>query len=304
MGTGILDAMSFHQVGPRQLPAARGWYPDALGVVRWWDGTRWTQYVAGPTVAYPGAAGYAPVPPSRGSRAAVWIAGGLAVLLLLALVGLGVFGAVREIERENLETGTPGYYTAQGSHGLPLLVGAPWGEPCAPVVVTVGEEFPQVAYDALVEVVEEARDGGLPITVAHPTFGTWDPSDHMFSDATPRFVNVSGGSPEPQRSDKPDTRFHVKPETELMPGGGNEVLTSISETFYVSKISTDAREYRQLMRRLVGFSSGVYDADDSLSALKNRNPSPPDAFTESDMAAMQAMSGCGGPQVDTGEVSV
>ena len=55
-----------------------GWYPDATGRPRWWDGTRWTEHLP-------------PAPQSTG-----WRSGPVGVLVVVAglLVGLPVLAAV------------------------------------------------------------------------------------------------------------------------------------------------------------------------------------------------------------------
>jgi hypothetical protein len=39
------EVLAFAGVMPAPPP---GWYPDAVGVVRWWDGMRWTEHVQAP----------------------------------------------------------------------------------------------------------------------------------------------------------------------------------------------------------------------------------------------------------------
>ena len=71
-----------------------GWYDDGHGANRWWDGTRWTEHVAGTDAAVP-----APVEPQKSRRWVVWVVVGASVLIVLigaaVAIPLLMFGAAR-----------------------------------------------------------------------------------------------------------------------------------------------------------------------------------------------------------------
>lgn len=69
-------------------PTPAGWYPDPQGVVRWWDGGRWTEHIAPQAaVGYP-AAQYPPAVVVMPRRSV-----GVAFLLALLFGSLGMLYA-------------------------------------------------------------------------------------------------------------------------------------------------------------------------------------------------------------------
>lgn len=78
--------------GPR---APAGWYPDPsdANVVRYWDGTTWTDLAAAPSPPLPinQPAPEQPAPVVRESTTPTWAKAGVAVLATLVVVGLIVF---------------------------------------------------------------------------------------------------------------------------------------------------------------------------------------------------------------------
>ena len=107
--------------GPR---APAGWYPDPsdANVVRYWDGTAWTELAAAPSPPLPvnrstnaESSSDQPAPVVRESTTPAWAKIGIGVLVALVIIGLGVyafdnardpdspFGAQPRDEREVVE---------------------------------------------------------------------------------------------------------------------------------------------------------------------------------------------------------
>lgn len=83
--------------GPR---APAGWYPDPsdANVVRYWDGTTWTDLAAAPSPHLPGNQSTGaesppdqPAPVVRESTTPAWAKVGIGVLIVLVVVGIAVF---------------------------------------------------------------------------------------------------------------------------------------------------------------------------------------------------------------------
>ena len=87
--------------GPR---APAGWYPDPsdTNVVRYWDGTAWTDLAAAPSQPLPvnqsTRAGSPPgeaAPVVRESTSAAWTRTGIALLVALVIIGVAVYATER-----------------------------------------------------------------------------------------------------------------------------------------------------------------------------------------------------------------
>jgi hypothetical protein len=68
-----------------------GWYPDAQGATRWWDGTQWTQHTQPPAAPEPVAAGQ---PGAAAGRPGAVRAGSAPTPLLWAAVAGGVLAVI------------------------------------------------------------------------------------------------------------------------------------------------------------------------------------------------------------------
>ena len=281
-----------------------GWYPDGSGNSRWWDGSRWTEHVTGPQSAGNAAAsGFPAAMPVHAKPRSGWIAGGVALAVLVVVSALGVAvtlgpgsSQARRAREAALTAGSADYYTFTGPLGRPMAVGAPWGPGCAPVVLNVEDTVPDAVYDEVVHVVAESRAHGIAIDVETRQH-TWRP------DALPspgprtlpvQFVAIfadteaghlrSDGQPERDR-----TGWDAVPD----PNGETEHLTRLNMTLHLATLGDSRLEYRRALRKLVGWSQGVADSTSPNSALPERATSAPDAFSPADIAAMKVMSGCG-----------
>lgn len=272
--------------------APPGWYADGRGATRWWDGQGWTGHVVAPAPA-PYAAAIPPAPVSdRGSRVGWWVLGGgatVAVVLVVAVFALG-FGNLLDAP-----SGTPGYSTFYGPAGLPMQKGSPWGQPCAPVVISVEDSVPPAVHEEVVAVVGEARAAGLNIDVWSSQYPEGaSPLDEP-PQGPPHVVGVYVDTQVPPlRPDgspsRDDTRWDARPS----PDGRHEILTSLGQSLHLATLGEDRLEYRRSLRKLVGRTQGIADSSHRGSALRSRDPSKPDAFSPQDIQAMLVMSGCAG----------
>jgi hypothetical protein len=281
---------------------APGWYPDGRGHIRWWDGLRWTEHVAG-AQPHAGAAGWvAPTEPSAPRRHAglkiTGLVGGVVLALVAAVTIIGnISDTVAQTVQGGQSAGTAGYSTFEGPHGYPMRVGAPWGHPCVPVVFNVEDSVPDKVYVELVRVVAEARAAGLNVTVETRQH-TWRrdevyPPGVQDSDVAfvPVFADTDGGH---LRSDGQPARDNVGWNATLEADGHHEHLTHLSETLHLATLGDDPLEYRRSLRKFVGWSHGISDSTHPDSALPLRDPERPDAFSAKDIEAMKTMSGCSG----------
>jgi Protein of unknown function (DUF2510). len=281
-----------------------GWYPDGRGNRRWWDGSEWTDDVTGLQPAVSQAMSVFPAGmPVQGGRSGWWIAGGIAVAVLLVAGAFGVAAlgpgsaGLTHGRAAALSAGTADFYTFTGPLARPMAVGAPWGRACEPVVLNVEDSVPDAVYAEIVRVVAEARAGGIDIGVESRQH-TWRPSE-LYPDGlqntdvefVPVFSDTDGGH---LRSDGKPERDLVGWDAAPDPNGLSEHLTTLRVTLHLATLGDSPLEYRRAMRKFVGWSQGIADSTSPNSALPLRATAAPDAFSPADIAAMKVMSGCAG----------
>ncbi len=189
--------------------------------------------------------------------------------------------------------GAPGYTTMVGPKGHPLLVGMPWGRPCAPVVLSLPTSIPGWMQAEIDAVTATARSSGIDVTVTTPS-GIWYPSDLFpagLSDATVEFVHLAV-DPGPPRtlvgghvanvivgwnaSDSPEAR--------------HATLTELGATLSAQAIAGRPSALRRSVRQVIAASQGVLSSTAVDSGIANG--SQLGGFSASDLAAMRVMSGC------------
>jgi len=288
------DGAPFVRVDTGPAPGP-GWHPDGNGSLRWWDGHGWTKDVAATHVAgqAAGLAAGAAIPRRR-RWIAWWVAG--AVATGLVLVG-GVSAAVVLVAHTALDgsagSGTPGYSTFTGRKGLPMQMGAPWGHPCVPVVLSIEDHVPQAVDFEIRAVVTEARSAGLNVAVDSRQI-PWSPDAmDVRGEEYAEFVSVSTDTVRGHlRSDgKPSTNMTIWHSVPA-PDRRHEHLTAISQTMHLATVGEDPVEYRRVIRKLVGWAHGISDSTRPGSALALGDAWLPDRFSADDIAAMKVMSGC------------
>ena len=103
------------------------------------------------------------------ARNVVWairsgaVVGGIVIAVVFGVFGRGVGTALGD--QYLAVPGTPGYSTFSGPAGKPMAVGSPWGKPCQPVVLWVAKGVPDAVYDEVQQVVTEAREAGVDVTL-------------------------------------------------------------------------------------------------------------------------------------------
>jgi hypothetical protein len=114
------------QPAQQQPMAPAGWYADN-GVLRWWDGARWTPHVAPAGPAAPPPPTTAPWPTRSPRRRTVMgivlgLGLGLIVAVVAAMVGYGIVGATPTQDQEAAVSGVAGLLGTVG-----IVVGCLYG---------------------------------------------------------------------------------------------------------------------------------------------------------------------------------
>lgn len=234
---------------------------------------------------------WSPVPPKRKRTGLiVGICVGV-VVLVMGVVGVGAFLVSARLDA----AGTPGYSTFSGPAGKPLPVGRPWGRACQPIVLAADQDVPAGAYAQIVAVVNEARAGGLDVTVEDRSFN-WHPDSLYYppgtTSANVQEVDISINLDAPTRL-KNGQPGHVSLgwEASRDPDGKHEVMTGAQGTLQMVTLTGDAIGQRSAARFIVALGEGIAGSDRSDSGLKAG--AARDSFSAKDIAAMKKMSGCG-----------
>jgi hypothetical protein len=219
---------------------------------------------------------------------------GFATLPVPGVVGLAaVFGAsAGALSADTAIPGAPGYSTVHGPHGKPLAVGAPWGTPCAPLVVVTPRTLPGPVYRVIAKTVHTAwadglnivvthRNGNVPLTALYPVPGsTWAHN-----------VNIVPGK---TSSDPAAPHSLVGWDAELTGDARHEKLTYLQDTFYLSTLEREPEPVtlRKVVRYMIGFTAGIGSSTKDGSAFNEHLADAGDRFSASDVHAMLTMSGC------------
>lgn len=188
-----------------------------------------------------------------------------------------------------------GYSSFTGPRGLTVTGGAPWGAPCAAVLVHIPEHAPSVLETAIRDVVAEAHRGGVNVSVATGT--DWDMTGFVRPPEVgtpPRHavIVLDDGEPGTTRDGSPTT-VTMGWSMERAPDGASEYLTQLRARFYTQTLAGDALTERKAVRYLIGWSQGISGSSLAGSGIASLMHLAGDAFTPSDLAAMRTMSGCG-----------
>ena len=227
------------------------------------------------------------------------LAGGLVVMLAVIAAAVVINGAQEKreeredaknrAEERRLSTGVPGYSTLIGVNGKRIKYGEPLGGPCLPVLVRVDANVPDIAYAELVTVVAEARNAGINIAVETRNHAA-PPQSGPVQTVSIR-AQAEGGA---KKANGEPARHSIGYTSRLNLDGETEYLVEVSDTLFLSRIGNSPQAYRQVFRKFVGFTTGVYDTEFERSALSNDDESAADQFSIMDVMAMRMMSGCGG----------
>lgn len=228
---------------------------------------------------------------ASGRRRAVVLVATFA-LPLLAL-GIAVF-VLHDRPTRVAIPGAAGYRTFGGPHGRALAPGRPWGRVCQPVRLAVDAAVPDAVYADVQRVVDEARRGGIDITVETRGF-RWTPADLYFPPGAtpvevPRVAVFVDGMSHRLSNGRLEA-IRLGWDADLDADHHHEHLTYADGVVHAPALAADPLAARRSVRQLIALTQGVIDTTASDSGI--RSGSSIDRFTASDLAAMKAMSGCG-----------
>jgi hypothetical protein len=188
-----------------------------------------------------------------------------------------------------------GYYAPVGKHGKPLSVGQPWGPMCEPIRMTVEEHVPDSVYREIETVSNQARRHGIDITMEDRRF-LWSPSSLYYppgaSPSTVERIGIFASNAAPQPiSNGGVERLALGWDTALLPGGESEKLTGMQGTMELAVLSGHPSAERTAVRQVIALTQGIVATTSPRSGIVTGTKL--DAFSPADIAAMQAMSGCG-----------
>lgn len=174
-----------------------------------------------------------------------------------------------------------------------VVVGAPWGSPCQPVVVALDDGAPSEMVKQTKKVVREARQAGLDITAA-----TAKQVDKKVAkagdDAVVVRVKAKDGEPATMPNGAP-LAYQVKPKATPAEDPEFHHLSKVTAKVYLRTIDGDAGLLRASMRAIIASGEGLDpSADGADSGLTLRVEDAADEFSPADVAALLAMSGCAG----------
>jgi hypothetical protein len=187
------------------------------------------------------------------------------------------------------------YYAPRGKHGLPLAVGEPWGRMCQPVRISVEEHVPNPVYKSIVAVVNQARHDGIDITMENRSF-LWRPASlyylPWFSPASVERIGIFASNAPPRLlSNGQPERLALGWDTAMQPDGQSERLLSMQGTLELAPLSGHPAALRTAIRQFIALTQGIVATDSPGSGIITGTTT--DAFSQPDIAAIKAMSGCG-----------
>jgi hypothetical protein len=195
--------------------------------------------------------------------------------------------------RDPLEiAGAAGYFTTTGPAGHPLPVGRPWGVTCEPLIFSLGAGVPQSVSIALAQVIDEAEQAGLPVTLeddrSRGYASVTKPSDPI-SHGTPR-VSIFGDMSPPPVTDQGLEHFRFVWDAKVDPDQLHEDLTEVQAVLHLAYYNDDPFRERRSMRRILAFAEGIASTSASDSGLGRGTRR--DSLSPDDVQALQLMSGC------------
>ncbi len=121
------------QVHPAPAQAAPGWYPDATGGQRWWDGYGWTEHTAPAAAPAASVADRPPLPEgARIDTVWVWLVALVTLVSAIPMFFFDMTGYMRTLIEAELSGSTGGIPSGMGGYlvliGVTQLLGwASWG---------------------------------------------------------------------------------------------------------------------------------------------------------------------------------
>jgi hypothetical protein len=232
------------------------------------------------------------------------------VRLVVLLVLLGILVTVGAVNALRMTTGDPdpvrvgsaydpanvpaltGYTTSLGIHGRPIAATAPWGYECAAVVLALDPAMPAAMSKQMRAVVETARHDGLNIAAVRA--GTSPPEQSLAGPPSSWIVvpvSYSTATPPPNDVGRPQGLGGTF-TTVLRADGRYEHMRRWKLVAYGQTLGTSPLQARRAARLMVARMTGVGGGMAPSSGIARSFTSKVDGFTDADLAAMHAMSGC------------
>jgi hypothetical protein len=205
--------------------------------------------------------------------------------------------------RPDWTIGVPGYYTYSGPHGKPIQFGAPFMQPCKPIVVLFENSVPNAPYQSFVDVVHEARAAGVNIRIAQRNRKLFpsdlDPPGQPFTPVQTAEVFADQKAPIRLRSGGLQ-HFMLGYDAVLTGDGQHEYVSNPNILLHLSALGGDPTSFRKAALGFVGFTQGIAVSTVPGSAFTPDFASGADRFSAQDIRAMLTMSGCAAKAPATG----
>jgi hypothetical protein len=195
--------------------------------------------------------------------------------------------------------GEPGYFAVAGHDGHPTATGRPWGQACRPMRLAVGSTVPDWIYQQVAVVAGQARRQGIDVVLESRGF-KWSRNSLYYRNgqgpATSGVVNIgaTGVTPSTTATKLP---MQLTWTTRADGNSPNDDLTSVSASFSLPALDGKTETVRRSIRQLIAWTQGVSETTDPISGITLRSFT--DRFTQADVKAMLAMSGCAKPSANT-----
>lgn len=226
--------------------------------------------------------------------------------IVAGVVAVALFGGLdlgRWLDPDNLKaragtsTGLPDGYQRlrfpDAEEKTSVVVGAPWGMPCRPVVVALDDQVPAEMVKQTKRVVREARQAGLDVAAA-----TAEQLDTKLAKAgdDAAVVRVKAKDDEPATMPNgASLAYQVKAEATPAEDPELHHLSKVTAKVYLRTIDGDAALLRASLRAIIASGEGLDPSADGVdSGLTLRAEDAADGFSPADVAALLAMSGCAG----------